>query len=39
VEFVLQANQDVELCCELRASKGGAFFARDSLRLTRFQAE
>jgi hypothetical protein len=36
VEFVLQANQDVELCCELRAGKGAAFFERDSLRLRRF---
>jgi hypothetical protein len=34
---VIDASAPVELLCELRGEKGGAFFDADSLRLTRVE--
>ena len=35
--FTVEAEQEIELCCELRARRGDAWFDLDSLRLIQVQ--
>lgn len=37
MDFQIEAEQEIELICELRAARGQAWFARDSLRIRKVQ--